>query len=59
MKTRGFYNDAYLHICSICLRLDVSLLPEIQYLQIEPSGKETHTNESMMPKIFYLYGLVR
>ena len=36
----------------ICLRLDVSLLTEIQYLQIEPSAKGTHTNQSIMLKIF-------
>ena len=47
------------HICSICLKLDVSSLIEIQYSQIEPSEKRTHTNESMMLKMFYLYGFVR
>ena len=51
MKTRGFYNDAYLHICSIGLRLAVSSVTEIQYLQIEPSEKRSHTNESMMLKM--------
>ena len=59
MKTPGFCDNAHLHICSICLRLDVSLLTEIQYLQIEPSEKETHTNESIMLKMFYLYGFFR
>ena len=52
MKILGFYNNAHLHICSICLRFDVSSLIEIQYLQIEPSEKGTHTNESMMLKFF-------
>ena len=47
------------HVCSICLKLDVSSLTEIQYSQIEPSEKRTHTNESMMLKMFYLYGFVR
>ena len=56
IKTPGFYDNAYLHICSICLRLDVSSLTEIQYLQIEQSEKATHTNESTMIIIFYLTG---
>ena len=34
----------------------MSSLTEIQYLQIETSEKGTHTNESMMLKMFYLYG---
>ena len=59
IKTPGFYNNTYLHICSICLRLDVSSLSEIQYLQTEPSEKETHINKRVMLKMFYLYGLVR
>ena len=37
----------------------VSSLTEIQYLQIEPGRKGAHTNESMMLKIFYLYGFLR
>ena len=37
----------------------MSALKEIQYLQIEASGKETHSNENEMPKLFCLYGLVR
>ena len=49
-KTPGFYDNAHLHVCSICLRLFVSSLKEIQYLQIEPSEKGTHTNESLMLK---------
>ena len=53
-KIPGFYDNAHLHICSICLRLDVSWLTEIQYLQIELSEKGAHANESMMLKFFYL-----
>ena len=45
MKTPGFHNDAHLHICSIGLRLVVSSMTEIQYLQIEPSEKRSHTND--------------
>ena len=52
----GFYDNAHLHICSICLRLDVSSLVKIQYSEIEPSEKGTHTNESMIFKMFFLYG---
>ena len=52
IKTPGFYDDAHLHICSICLRLDVFSLTEIQYLQNELSEKGTHTIESMTLKIF-------
>ena len=59
IKTPGFYDNEHLHICSICLRLAVSSLTEIQYLQIEPGGKGTHTDESMMLKMFYLYGFIR
>ena len=44
---------------SIYSILTVSSLTEIQYLLIEPSGKGTHTNQSLMFKIFYLYGFVR
>ena len=44
---------------SIYSILTVSSLTEIQYLLIEPSGKGTHTNQSLMLKIFYLYGFVR
>ena len=58
-KTPGFYNNVHLHICSIFLRLVVSLITEIHYLQIEPGGKGTHVNESMMLKMFYLYEFVR
>ena len=50
--------DLHLHICSICLRLVVSSLTEIRYLQIE-SRKREQTNESMMIKIFYLYGFFK
>ena len=32
MKTPSFYDNTYLHISSISLTLDVSLLTEIQYL---------------------------
>ena len=45
--------------CLIYLRPDVPSLTEIEYLQIKPSKKGTHTNESMMFKIFYLYKFVR
>ena len=34
-------------------------LIEIQYLQIERSEKEAHTNESMKFKMFYVHGFVR
>ena len=47
-----------MHICSICLRLDVSLLTEIYYLQIEPCEKGTHSNETIILKRFYLYEIV-
>ena len=50
-KALGFYDNAHLHNGSICLMLVVSSLAEFQYLQIEPSGKGTHTNESMMLKM--------
>ena len=42
MKTPGFYDNAHFCICWICLRLDVSSLTKIQYLQIEASEKGTH-----------------
>ena len=42
MKTPGFYGNANSHICSICLRLEVSWLTEIQYLQIENQVKKEH-----------------
>ena len=48
---------AIMYICTI--RLDVSSLTEIQYLQVEPIEKETHNNEIMMLKMFYPYGFVR
>ena len=54
LKTPGFYENAHLLIYSICLRHYVSSLTEIQYLQIEPSEKGHHINESMMLKMFYL-----
>ena len=50
IKTTGFCDNAHSYICSICLRLDIFSLTEIQNLQINPSEKETHTNESIMPK---------
>ena len=59
IKTPGFYNTADWHICLISLRLDVSLLTEIHYFGIEPSEEETHGNESIMLKMFYLCGFVR
>ena len=37
IKAPGFYVNAHLHICSICLRIDVFPLTEIQYLQAEQS----------------------
>ena len=37
----------------------MSSLTKTQSLQIEPSEKRTHTNESVMLKMFYLYGFVR
>ena len=54
-----FYDNTHLQICSIGIRLDVSVLTEIKYLEIEPSEKETDTNEIMMIKMFYLYGFVK
>ena len=36
----------------------VSSFTEVQDLQIEPSEKGIHTNESMMLNMFYLYGFV-
>ena len=59
IKALDFYDNAHLHICLICLRLAVSSLSKIQYLQIEPNEKGTHTNESMMFKMFYLCGFFR
>ena len=55
----GFHDNVHFDICSICLRLNVSSLREIQYSQIEQSEKRTHTNESMIFKMLYLYGFVR
>ena len=40
------------NVSSICLRLVLSLLTTIQYLQIEPSKKGIHNNENMMLKCF-------
>ena len=36
----------------------MSSFTEIQYLQDEPNGKDTHTMESKMLKMFYLYRFV-
>ena len=58
-KTPAFYDNAHLHICTICLRLDVSSLTEIQYLQIRVSKKGLHTNEIVMFEIFCPYWFVR
>ena len=58
IKTPGFYNNANLHICLICLRLVMSSLTEIQYLQIELSAQGMHTNEKIMLKMFYLYRFI-
>ena len=46
--TPGFYDSEHSHICSVCLMFGVSSLIEIQWLQIEPSEKGTHTSECMM-----------
>ena len=54
-KNNCFYNKAHLNICSICC----VFIAEIWYFQIEPGGKKTHANESMMLKMFYLSGFVR
>ena len=59
IKAPGFYVSAHLHICSICLRIDVFPLTEIQYLQTEQREKETHTNQSIMLKMSYLSRFVR
>ena len=48
-----------MQICWICLRLDMSSLTEIRYLQIKPSEKGTHTNDNMMLEVFCLNGFVR
>ena len=56
-KNTWFLPYAHLHICSTCLRLDVSSMTEIHYLQIEPSKNGADTNESMVLKMFYLYVL--
>ena len=58
-KRPGFYDNVHLNICSICKRLVVSSLTKVHYLEIEPSEKGTHTNESMLLKMFYRYGFVR
>ena len=50
IKTPDFYENAHLRFFSICLRHYLSSLTEIQYLQIEPSYKGTHTIESMTLK---------
>ena len=48
-------SDHFTTLCMKGLRLDASSQTKIHYLQIEPSEKGTHTNESMM----LLYGLIR
>ena len=48
-----FYDKAHLHICLISLTLVVSSLTEVHYFQIEPGGKGTYDNESMMLKMFF------
>ena len=53
-KSIWFYT--HLHICSTCLRLHVSSLTKIHYLQIKPSERGTHNNRTMM---LNLYGFVR
>ena len=35
IKTPGLYDDAHLHICSICLRLAVPYLTETQHLFVD------------------------
>ena len=40
-----------MHVCLVCLKLDVSSFTEIQYLEIEWSDKGTLTIESMMLNI--------
>ena len=54
MKTPSFYNDADLHIC-----FDAYSLAGIQFLELEPSDKGTHTNESIILKMCYLHEFVR
>ena len=54
IKTPAFLDNAHLHICLICIRLDVSSLTEIQYLLIEPNEKRTHSNERMILNMFFL-----
>ena len=50
------YDNAYL---LDLLRLDVSSLTKILYLQIQPSEKGIRTNGSIMLSMFYLYGFFR
>ena len=49
VKTRGFYNNANLHICSICLRLDLSSLTKFHYLQIEPNERQAWLKVGTLP----------
>ena len=58
IKTPGSYENAYLHIWSICVKQYVSSLIQIQYLQIESSDKGTLTNENMILKMFYQSALM-
>ena len=58
LETPGFYDNAHLQICSICLKLNVSSLTKNQYLLLEPSEKEMHTNNSIALNIFCLYKFV-
>ena len=46
------------HICSICLRVSLSLLTEVQYFKIEPCEKITNTNESMIRNMFFCADLL-
>ena len=46
-------------LCNSTHILHLSSSTEIQYLQIVPSEKGTHTNQSMMFKEFYLYEFFR
>ena len=53
----GFYDNAHLHICSICLRLVVSSLIEIQYLQVNQVEREHIPMKLWCLKCFICTGL--
>ena len=52
IKADGFYNNAYLHICSTCLRLGVSSQTEIHYCRLNQVKEEYITIELWCLKWF-------